>query len=125
MLLKYEDFFQKILSDSNIEFKNFVSETSRDGEWSISANIFSLCFVFERAIFSYNESNLKEEIIIRYKFYPFSQALKRSNEPILIGFSKKHFFPLLRAGETANLDKKRILEINEIDLETTQLEDFI
>ena len=55
-----ENFFKKILSEANIEYKNLVSETSIDGECSISANIFSFCFVFERAIFSYKESNLND-----------------------------------------------------------------
>ena len=103
ILFEYEEFFQNFSKNQNYDntLNQFITFSCRKNEFSTERNVLAISLLLDRTIYSYNET-LKLNQPCRFKY-----CLSRSStyEPILIGYYKIHFFPIL-LGE--NIKKNEI-----------------
>ena len=94
ILFEYEIFFKYLMIRFlySYTFKKFILNTCKTRQWGNELNILSISILLNRTVISYSEaanaySNINNRLIFNLKEY--------ITEPILIGISNLHFFPIV------------------------------
>ena len=94
ILFEYEIFFKYLMIRFlySYTFKKFILNTCKTRQWGNELNILSISILLNRKVTSYSEaanaySNINNRLIFNLKEY--------ITEPILIGISNLHFFPIV------------------------------
>ena len=94
ILLEFENIFSKVLEKNNydFDFDSFLLRTSKRDAWGCEINILALSLLTKRKIISYNPS--LKHLTNNRLIFSFNEA--ENVDPLMIGFSHNHFFPILQ-----------------------------